>query len=117
MAQNLAMRQLDKRQTEHEVSSKMDICIAYSGSVYGQHPRQSAEEGRFCSALVWRPDGKLLTAGDSGGVMTIRHIESAVGIHSEHLDSGGAMAQDMRTLNMLVGPIEGGSEEGQLVIV
>ena len=25
MAQNLAMRQLDKRQTEHEVSSKMDI--------------------------------------------------------------------------------------------
>ena len=49
--------------------------------------------------------------------MTIRHIESAVGIHSEHLDSGGAMAQDMRTLNMLVGPIEGGSEEGQLVIV
>ena len=80
--------------------SSFSVYIANSGSVYGQHPRQ--RKGVF--------------VGDSWGVLTIRHIESAVGIHSEQLDSG-AMAQDMRTLSMLVGPIEGGSGEVQLVIV
>jgi len=102
MAQNLVMRQLDERQTEHEVSllvwsPKMDIlALSLSTGAVSLYRLQwqrvwtapSGEEGRVCNALAWRPDGKLLAAGDSGGVLTIRHIESHVGIHSEQLDSG-----------------------------
>ena len=39
------------------------------------------------TALAWRPDGKLLAAGDSSGLITVRHIEAATPIHSQQLDS------------------------------
>jgi len=102
MAQNLVMRQLDERQTEHEVSllvwsPKMDIlALSLSTGAVSLYRLQWQRvwvapppgEGCLCTALAWRPDGKLLAAGDSEGVLTIRHIESAVGIHTEQLDSG-----------------------------
>jgi len=102
MAQNLVMRQMDERQTEHEVSllvwsPKMDIlALSLSTGAVSLYRLQwirvwtapPAEEGRICTALAWRPDSKLLASGDSGGGLTIRHIESSVGIHSEQLDSG-----------------------------
>jgi WD40 repeat protein len=39
------------------------------------------------SALCWRPDGKLLAAGYTTGLLSIRHIESKESIHVENLDS------------------------------
>ena len=35
----------------------------------------------------WRPDGKLVAAGYSSGLLAIRHIESAQSIHTEQLDA------------------------------
>ena len=36
-------------------------------------------ENTTCTALCWRPDGKLLASGYSSGLLSIRHIESKVG--------------------------------------
>ncbi len=43
--------------------------------------------GAGVSALCWRPDGKLLAAGYTTGLLSIRHIESKDSIHVENLDS------------------------------
>ena len=101
MAQNLVLRLMEEKQTEHEVSSmvwspKMDIlALSFTSGTVSLYRLQwqriwqaaPAEEGRLCSALAWRPDGKLLASGDTGGLLTIRHIESSVAVHTEQLDS------------------------------
>jgi len=46
-----------------------------------------SHEDAACTALSWRPDGKLLAAGYSSGLLSIRHIESKESIHTEQLDS------------------------------
>jgi len=101
MAQNLVLRLMEEKQTEHEVSSmvwspKMDIlALSFTTGNVSLYRIQwqriwqaaPAEEGRLCSALAWRPDGKLLASGDTGGLLTIRHIESSEAVHTEQLDS------------------------------
>ena len=104
MARSLVMRQMDEKTTDQEVSlmvwsPKMDIlALAFSSGSISLHRLQwqkiwTAEaggegEGVVVSALAWRPDGKLLAAGDSSGVLTIRHIEASTALHTEQLDSG-----------------------------
>ena len=101
MAQNLVLRLLEEKQTETEVrfmlwSPKMDIlAISFSSGSVCLYRLQwqriwsagPAQEGITCSALAWRPDGKLLAAGDSDGGLTIRHIESSAALYSVQLDS------------------------------
>jgi len=100
MASNLVMRQLDERQTEHEIqllvySPKMDIlALALATGTVSLYRLQwqriwaaPGEEGRLATALAWRPDGKLLAAGDSAGLVTVRHIEASAAIHTQQLDS------------------------------
>ena len=101
MAQNLVMRLMEEKQTEYEVSSmvwspKMDILALSSTTgtvslyrlqwqrIWAASP---AEEGRLVTALAWRPDGKLLAAGDCSGLLTVRHIESSAALHTHQLDS------------------------------
>ena len=100
--QQLMLRLIDEKPTEHEVvnmvwSPKMDIlALSFTnGSVSLNRINNwqkiwsagAVEEGRHCSALAWRPDGKLLAAGDTGGSLTIRHIERSDTVHREQLDS------------------------------
>ena len=101
MAQNLVLRLLEEKQTETEVrfmlwSPKMDIlAISFTSGSISLYRLQwqriwtapPAQEGLTCSALAWRPDGKLLAAGDSGGGLTIRHIETSAALYSIQLDS------------------------------
>jgi len=100
MAQNLVLRLLEEKQTETEVkfmlwSPKMDIlAISFTSGSVSLYRLQwqriwsaAAQEGLTCSALAWRPDGKLLAAGDSGGGLTIRHIESSAALFHQQLDS------------------------------
>jgi len=121
MAQNLVMRQLDERPTEFEVSllvwsPKMDIlALSLSTGAVSLYRLQwqrvwtaaPSEESSVCTSLAWRPDGKLLASGDSKGWLTIRHIESSIGIHSEQLDSG------VVSLNWLECPQRENGEFGQ----
>ena len=101
MAQNLVMRQLDERQTEQDIrllvySPKMDIlALGQATGVVSLYHLQwqriwsaaPAEDGRLATALVWRPDGKVLAAGDSSGLLTVRYIEASTAIHTQQLDS------------------------------
>ena len=82
--------------TPQMYSPKMDIlalALATGAvSLYRLHWQRiwsapAAEEGRLASSLAWRPDGKLLACGDSGGLLTVHHIEAAAAIHSQQLDS------------------------------
>jgi len=117
MSQNLVMRQMDERQISQEVSlllwsPKMDILatafdngdlclyrlqwnrvwvasanedtVSHKDAATGPANERS---GAGVSALCWRPDGKLLAAGYTTGLLSIRHIESKDSIHVENLDS------------------------------
>ena len=97
-------------------SPKMDIlALAFSsGSISLHRPQwqkiwtaEAGEEEVVVGALAWRPDGtytedeadiscnnflcagKLLAAGDSAGVLTIRHIESSAALHTEQVKNHG----------------------------
>ena len=99
MARSLIMRQMDEKTTDQEVklmvwSPKMDIlALAFSSGSISLHRLQwqkiwTAEPGEeevVVGALAWRPDGKLLAAGDSAGVLTIRHIETSTALHTEQV--------------------------------
>ena len=103
MARSLVMRQMDEKSTDQEVSlmvwsPKMDIlALAFDTGCLSLYRLQwqkiwTAEgsvegEGVVVRALAWRPDGKLLAAGDSDGLLTIRHIEASTALHTEQLDS------------------------------
>ena len=99
MARSLVMRQMDEKTTDQEVklmvwSPKMDIlALAFSSGSISLHRLQwqkiwtaeAGEEEVVVGALAWRPDGKLLAAGDSAGVLTIRHIENSSALHTEQV--------------------------------
>ena len=101
MARSLVMRQMDEKTTDQEVklmvwSPKMDIlALAFSSGSISLHRLQwqkiwtaeAGEEEVVVGALAWRPDGKLLAAGDSGGVLTIRHIETSNALHTEQVST------------------------------
>jgi len=100
MAQNLVMRQMDERTTNQEIrlllwSPKMDILATAmdNGDVclyrlqWHRVWAAPSHEDAACTALSWRPDGKLLASGYSSGLLSIRHIESKESIHTEQLDS------------------------------
>ena len=97
-------------------SPKMDIlALAFSSGSISLHRLQwqkiwtaeAGEEEVVVGALAWRPDGtytedeadilcnnflcagKLLAAGDSAGVLTIRHIESSAALHTEQVKNHG----------------------------
>ena len=96
-------------------SPKMDIlALAFSSGSISLHRLQwqkiwtaEAGEEEVVGALAWRPDGtytedeadiscnnflcagKLLAAGDSAGVLTIRHIESSAALHTEQVKNHG----------------------------
>ena len=97
-------------------SPKMDIlALAFSSGSISLHRLQwqkiwtaeAGEEEGVVGALAWRPDGtytedeadiscnnflcagKLLAAGDSAGVLTIRHIESSAALHTEQVKNHG----------------------------
>jgi len=90
---------MDERQTEQEVcllvwSPKMDIlALAFSTGdlslyrlqwqkVWTAPPQQEQDR---CTAISWRPDGKLLATGYSSGRVDIRHIEGNSPIHTNDL--------------------------------
>ena len=91
------------------------VSLAFSSGSISLHRLQwqkiwtaeAGEEEVVVGALAWRPDGtytedeadiscnnflcagKLLAAGDSAGVLTIRHIESSAALHTEQVKNHG----------------------------
>ena len=85
----LVIRYLDFLQKKLLYSLKPEVSIKrfYRRNLLFILENYQLNESLILILSSWRPDGKLVAAGYSSGLLAIRHIESAQSIHTEQLDA------------------------------